>query len=80
MEKHDLQNNLVCYWQNGGWHGCNKIIRFNKKFVHYIEHAVQKDSKAHFISVKNFLYIHDIQISQCGYPEYHNDIGKVIGD
>ena len=85
MMKNELQNDLVCYWQNGGWHGCNKIVKFNKKFVYYEDYPsdvsiefTNETSKVRRRSVKDFLNIHDVQLSACGYAEYHKNIGKIV--
>jgi hypothetical protein len=34
LHESQLAIGLVCCWQNGGWHGCDVITKFNKRFIY----------------------------------------------
>jgi hypothetical protein len=85
MHSYDLKENLICYWQDGGWHGCHKIIRFNKRYVYYVEYSdykinnKQQDEvpQLYHQALNKFLKDHEINSNLCEYSGYHrNKFGK----
>jgi hypothetical protein len=87
----DLKVGLVCYWQDGGWHGKHIIRKFNKMFVHYSEYFTDEDyhpvyftkkeaeerSKKEFKTARSkFLCGHTIQKDLCTYK--CKGVGEVV--
>jgi len=79
MNKHDLQIGLICYWQDCGFHGCHQIVKFNCRFVHYIDPEEKGINKQIFKKgIRIFLNSHIIYTNCCDYGSYHKNIGKVL--
>ena len=88
MNKSDLKENLVCYWQDGGWHGCDRVITFNQRFVYYVVYdSLNKkpiEKKIYRKALSTFLNSHNIFSSNCEYAGFHLDkknqhvIGRII--
>ena len=74
----DLKIGLVCYWQDGGWHGCHIITRWNKKFVYTKNYPSKKNEKEHRFALSKFLDDHECFNHLCEYGSYHKNIGKVV--
>jgi len=78
MNKNELAVNLVCFWQTGGWHGCNKIIRYNKHFVYYKTYPIE-DDLMHRKSLSKFLEQHELyDLGRGSYIHNHKDVRKIV--
>jgi hypothetical protein len=82
MYEIDLKEGLVCYWQDGGWHGCHQIIKWNERFVYYIDfHDNEKKKEIKQLyktGLKKFLESHSIYKHTCEYGNFHKNIGNII--
>lgn len=79
MNNYDLKEGLVCYWQDGGWHGVVQIIKWNKRYVHFkiVQNKCYKN-KLSKTALSKFLDEHEIYEHRCEYGSYHKNIGEVI--
>ena len=78
--KTDLKIGRVFYWQDGGWHGCHVVTRWNKRYVYYRQYPMKKynDYKEYRKPLSEFLEIHEKYPHKCSYGSYHNNIGDVL--
>lgn len=71
----------VCYWQDGGWHGCNIIVKLSIRFVYfktYQNGKITDPTKTTRYSKKRFLATHEVFPNACTYGSYHINIGNIV--
>lgn len=78
MENYNLEIGKVCYWQDGGWHGCHIIVKISERFVYCKTYENKKATgKISRYSKKRFLERHNVFSHTCEYGSYHDNIGEV---